>query len=109
GKRDRLQMVIKAGGEPGGIAAGAGAVWVTDTASDLLLRIGENGRSVDRIPVGHRPVGVAVGGGQVWVVSQLDRTVSEVNPQALRGVRPIEVGNGAGRTPYGRGSGGGAE
>jgi ABC-type transport system substrate-binding protein/DNA-binding SARP family transcriptional activator/DNA-binding beta-propeller fold protein YncE len=104
GGHDRLQTVIRAGGEPGGIAAGEGAVWVTDTASDLLLRIGENGRSVDRIPVGHRPTGVAVGGGQVWVVNQLDRTVSEVNPQALRAVRPIQVGNGAGAIAFGHGS-----
>jgi len=104
GRHDRLQMVIRAGGEPGGIAAGEGAVWVTDTASDLLLRISENGRSVDRIPVGHRPTGVAVGDGQVWVVNQLDRTVSEVNPQALRAVRPIQVGNGAGAIAFGHGS-----
>jgi hypothetical protein len=33
GRRDLVRTVIKAGGEPGGIAAGAGAVWVTDTAS----------------------------------------------------------------------------
>jgi peptide/nickel transport system substrate-binding protein len=104
GRHDRLQMVIKAGGEPGGIATGAGAVWVTDTASDLLLRISDNGRSVDRIPVGHRPTGVAVGDGQVWVVNQLDRSVSEVNPEALRAVRPIQVGNGAGAIAFGHGS-----
>ena len=104
GKRNQVRLVIKAAGEPGGIAAGAGAVWVTDTASDLLLRITDNGRSVDRIPVGHRPTGVAVGAGQVWVVNQLDRTVSEVNPQALRVVRPIQVGNGAGAIAFGHGS-----
>ena len=104
GRHNEVRTVIKAGGEPGGIAAGAGAVWVTDTASDLLLRISENGRSVDRIPVGHRPTGVAVGDGQVWVVNQLDRTVSEVNPQALRVVRPIQVGNGASAIAFGHGS-----
>jgi len=104
GGHNRLRMVIRAGGEPGGIAAGAEAAWVTDTASDLLLRIGENGRSVDRIPVGHRPTGVAVGDGQVWVVNQLDRTVSEINPEALRAVRPIQVGNGAGAIAFGHGS-----
>jgi peptide/nickel transport system substrate-binding protein len=104
GRHDQVRMVIKAGGEPGGIAAGAGAVWVTDTASDLLLRISDKGRSVDRIPVGHRPTGVAVGDGQVWVVNQLDRSVSEVNPEALRAVRPIQVGNGAGAIAFGHGS-----
>ena len=66
GRHDQVRLVIRTGGEPGGIAAGEGAVWVTDTASDLLLRISEDGRSVDRIPVGHRPTGVAVGDGQVW-------------------------------------------
>jgi ABC-type transport system substrate-binding protein/DNA-binding SARP family transcriptional activator/streptogramin lyase len=104
GRHDQVRLVIKAAGEPGGIAAGEGAVWVTDTASDLLLRITDNGRSVDRIPVGHRPTGVAVGDGQVWVVNQLDRTVSEVNPQALKVVRPIEVGNGAGAIAFADGS-----
>jgi peptide/nickel transport system substrate-binding protein len=104
GRHGRVRLVIKAGGELGGIAAGEGAVWVTDTSSDLLLRITDNGRSVDRIPVGHRPTGVAVGDGQVWVVNQLDRTVSEVNPQALRAVRSIQVGNGAGAIAFGRGS-----
>jgi ABC-type transport system substrate-binding protein/DNA-binding SARP family transcriptional activator/streptogramin lyase len=104
GRNNQVRLVIKAAGEPGGIAAGAGAVWVTDTASDLLLRIADGGRSVDRIPVGHRPTGVAVGDGQVWVVNQLDRSVSEVNPQALRVVRPIQVGNGAGATAFGHGS-----
>ena len=104
GRHDQVRIVIRAGGEPGGIAEGAGAVWVTDTASDLLLRISENGRSVDRIPVGHRPTGVAVGDGQVWVVNQLDRSVSEVNPDALRTVRPIQVGNGAGAIAFGHGS-----
>jgi ABC-type transport system substrate-binding protein/DNA-binding SARP family transcriptional activator len=104
GRRDVVRTVIKAGGEPGGIAAGEGAVWVTDTASDLVLRIGRDGRSVDRIPVGHRPTGIAVGGGQVWVVNQLDRKVSEINPRALRQVGTVQVGNGAGAIAFGHGS-----
>ena len=104
GRHDQVRTVIKAGGEPGGVAAGAGAVWVTDTASDLVLRIGRDGRSVDRIPVGHRPTGIAVGDGEVWVVNQLDRTVSEINPRALRQVRTIQVGNGAGAIAFGHGS-----
>jgi ABC-type transport system substrate-binding protein/DNA-binding SARP family transcriptional activator/streptogramin lyase len=104
GRHNEVRTVIKAGGEPGGIAAGAGAVWVTDTASDLVLRIDRDGRTVDRIPVGHRPTGIAVGDGQVWVVNQLDRTVSEINPQALKQVRTIQVGNGAGAIVFGHSS-----
>ena len=104
GRHHVVRTVIKAGGEPGGIAAGAGAVWVTDTASDLVLRIGRDGNSIDRIPVGHRPTGIAVGDGQVWAVNQLDRTVSEINPRALRQIGTNQVGNGAGAIAFGHGS-----
>ncbi|HYX76952.1 MAG TPA: BTAD domain-containing putative transcriptional regulator, partial [Gaiellaceae bacterium] len=100
----RVRAVITGGGQPGGIAYGAGAVWVTDTASDQLLRIDPGRRTVDRIPVGHGPTGVAVGDGQVWVVNQLDRTVSEINPLALRQVGTVQVGNGASAISFGHGS-----
>jgi ABC-type transport system substrate-binding protein/DNA-binding SARP family transcriptional activator len=100
----RVRAVITGGGQPGGIAYGAGAVWVTDTAGDRLLRIDPDRRTVDRIPVGHRPIGVAVGDGQVWVVNQLDRTVSEINPRALRQVGTVQVGNGASAIAFGHGS-----
>jgi ABC-type transport system substrate-binding protein/DNA-binding SARP family transcriptional activator len=101
---DRVRAVIKGGGEPGGIAYGAGAVWIADTAEDLVLRIDPDSRTVDRIPVGHHPTAVAVGDGQVWVVNQLDRTVSEVNPQARKQVGTVQVGNGASAIAYGHGS-----
>jgi ABC-type transport system substrate-binding protein/DNA-binding SARP family transcriptional activator/streptogramin lyase len=99
-----VRAVITGGGEPGGIAYGQGAVWVTDTAGDRLLRIDPDRRTVDRIPVGHRPTGVAVGGGQVWVVNQLDRNLSEINPRALRQVGTVQVGNGASAIAFGHGS-----
>jgi len=99
-----VRAVITGGGKPGGIAYGAGAVWVTDTASDQLLRIDPERRAVDRIPTGHGPTGVAVGDGQVWVVNQLDRTVSEINPRALRQVGTVQVGNGASAISFGHGS-----
>jgi peptide/nickel transport system substrate-binding protein len=38
------------------------------------------------------------------VVNQLDRTVSEINPRALRQVRTIQVGTGAGAIAFGHGS-----
>jgi len=100
----KVRAVITGVGEPGGIAYGAGAVWIVDTAEDLVLRIDPDSRTVDRIPVGHRPTAVAFGGGQVWVVNQLDRNVSEVNPQALKQVGTIQVGNGASAIAYGHGS-----
>jgi ABC-type transport system substrate-binding protein/DNA-binding SARP family transcriptional activator/DNA-binding beta-propeller fold protein YncE len=99
-----LRAVVPAGGTPGGIAAGAGAVWETDTADDLLLEINPASRTVERIPVGRGPTGVAVGDGEVWVVNQLDRTVSEINPRALTTVGSFPVGNGATAVAFGDGS-----
>lgn len=89
---------------PGGIAHGAGATWVTDTADDMLLRVDPAGQVVDGIPVGRGPAGVTVGGGQVWVANQLDGTVSEVNPAAGVVVATIGVGNGPVAVASGYGS-----
>jgi streptogramin lyase len=99
-----LSDVIDGGGEPGGIAYGEGGAWVTDTPNDVVLRVDPAGEKIDRVPVGHGPTGVAVGGGEVWVVNELDRTVSEVNPRALREVKKIPVGVGARAIAYGAGS-----
>jgi ABC-type transport system substrate-binding protein/DNA-binding SARP family transcriptional activator len=96
-----LNTVIPAGGSPGGIAVGDRSVWETDTTHDQLLQIGRSGRVMERIPVGRGPAGVAVGGGEVWVVNQLDRTVSEINPRALRPVASFPVGSGATAIAFG--------
>jgi YVTN family beta-propeller protein len=104
GDRNSLHATVAAHGTPGGIAAGAGAVWVSDTAADAVLRIEPSGRSAQRIPVGNGPAGVAFGDGQVWVVDQLDRAVSEVSPSALKEVGRIPVGNGPSGIAYGHGS-----
>jgi YVTN family beta-propeller protein len=100
---DAIRSVVDTGGQPRGIASGAGATWVTDAASDLLLQIDRKG-AVQRIPVGHGPTGVAVGDGEVWVVNQLDRTVAEINPAALKQVATIAVGNGPSAIAFGAGS-----
>ena len=96
--------VLNAGGPPGAIAAGAGAIWETDTADGLLLQIDPARHEIERIPVGRNPTGVAVGGGEVWVVNQLDRTLSEVNGRAFRQVATFRVGTGAAAVAYGYGS-----
>lgn len=98
-----LRADVPAGGAPGGVAAGAGAVWETDTADDLLLEIEPTRLGVERVPVGRGPTGVVVGDGEVWVVNQLDRTVSEINPRALTQVASFPVGNGAGPIAFGDG------
>ena len=103
-RAETLSTVIDTAGRPGAIAAGAGAVWETDTADGLLLELDRSRRIVERIPVGRDPTGVAVGGDEVWVVNQLQRTVSEINPRAFRSVASFRVGNGATAVAYGAGS-----
>ena len=94
GGQNAVSAVVTGAGRPGGVAYGAGAAWVTDTADDRLLRVDPSGEVVDRIPVGRGPAGVAAGDGQIWVANQLDGTVSEVNPAAGVVVATIGVGNG---------------
>src|SRR5262249_46719189 len=104
GKRAALSAVVSSVGTPGGIASGEGAVWVTDTADDVVLRIDPVRRTAERVPVGHGPTGVVVGDDEVWVVNQLERNVSEINPRALKQVNTFPVGNGATAAAYGDGS-----
>jgi YVTN family beta-propeller protein len=99
-----LAAVVTGVGRPNGVASSAGAVWITDSADDLLLRIDSARQVVDRIPVGRGPAGVTTGGGQVWVANQLDGTVSEVNPGAGRPVATIPVGIGPSAVAFGFGS-----
>jgi YVTN family beta-propeller protein len=100
-----LSAVVTGVGRPNGVAFGAGAVWVTDSADDLLSRINPATHAiVDQIPVGRGPAGVAVGGGEVWVANELDGTVSEVNPGAGRQVAVIPVGIGPSAVAFGFGS-----
>ena len=101
--RNVLTEVVPGPGRPGGVAYGAGATWITDTADDLLLQVNRAGQ-VEKIRVGRGPAGVAVGDGEVWVANQLDGTVSEVNPAAGTPVAKIGVGNGPEAVAFGYGS-----
>jgi YVTN family beta-propeller protein len=75
------------------VAAGEGAVWVTDQLGDTLARIDPtSGRIVVRIPVGRGASGVAIADGSVWVTNALDGTVSRVDPRTNRVVATIPVG-----------------
>lgn len=104
GATAQLSDVVTGVGRPNGIALGAGAVWVTDSADNLLLRIDSKGQVVDRIPVGSGPAGVTVGGGEIWVANELAGTVSEVNPAAGRQVGTVRVGIGPHSMAFGFGS-----
>jgi DNA-binding SARP family transcriptional activator/ABC-type branched-subunit amino acid transport system substrate-binding protein len=89
----------------GGIAVGAGAVWVTDPVAGTLWRIDPRPGPVARtIAVGSGAFSVAVGAGAVWVVNGLDATLLRVDPRKNRVVAripipgtPREVAVGSGR------------
>ena len=104
GGQPSLSAVVTGVGRPNGIVSGAGAVWVTDSADDLLLRVDSAGQVIDRIPVGRGPAGVTVADGEVWVANQLDGTVSEVNPGAGTQVAVITAGIGPSAIASGYGS-----
>jgi YVTN family beta-propeller protein len=83
---------------PGELAAGAGAVWVSEPDIGRVAKIDpEDGRVVDKIPVGVSPSGIAVGAGSVWVVNSGDPSLFRINPATGGVVQEITegVGNGA--------------
>ena len=95
---------VPLGGRPGGVAAGAGSVWVTNAEHGTVLRIDPRaGSIVDTIHVGGAPTGVAVGDGGVWVANSGGGTVSWINAAAPSNQppTPIQVGQCPGPVTYG--------
>ena len=78
---------------------GDGAVWVTSTTGDAVMRIDAATSKVGTPPirVGNGPSGIAFGADRVWVANSRDGTVSTIDPQTnevgtLRlGFRPTAV------------------
>ncbi len=102
--RNALSAVVTGTGRPGGVSYAAHAIWITDSADDLLLRVDSAQQVIDRIPVGRGAAGVTAGDGEIWVANELDGTVSEVNPGAGTVVATIRVGNGPDAIGFGDGS-----
>jgi YVTN family beta-propeller protein len=89
---------IRLGRAPDQVALGDGAVWVTSTSSDTVLRIDPATSKVEPpIRVGNGPTGIAFGADRVWVANGLDGTISAIDPRtnevATRrlGFRPAAV------------------
>jgi YVTN family beta-propeller protein len=62
---------------------GDGAVWVTSTTGDAVLRIDADTSKVGTPPirVGNGPSGIAFGADRVWVANSQDGTLSTIDPQ----------------------------
>jgi YVTN family beta-propeller protein len=59
---------IPVGGQPTGLAAGAGSVWVASTAAGTLTRVDPGRETVTAtVRVGERPYAVAASPRAVWV------------------------------------------
>ena len=81
-------------GTPGGITAGGGFIWVTDTQGDSVTKVDPvTHAAVDTIDVGGDPTGIAWGDGSIWVVESNDADVARIDPSSGRIVARIPVGN----------------
>jgi ABC-type transport system substrate-binding protein/DNA-binding beta-propeller fold protein YncE len=75
------------------VAAGSGAVWVTEAGAGLVVRVDPRRRAVAAtIPVGAHPTRVVAAGGQVWVLDPADRTLSRIDPQTNAVAQTIALG-----------------
>ena len=81
-------------GAPEGIAAGAGAVWVTDRDRNLVSRVDPETRTIRQtIPVGNAPSAIAAESHGVWVANGQDGTVSLISPRTNENLQRIPVGS----------------
>ncbi|MEO6859838.1 MAG: ABC transporter substrate-binding protein, partial [Solirubrobacteraceae bacterium] len=81
---------------PSGIAIGNGAIWLSDTEADNVVRVDPTGL-LTPIAVGNGPAGITVGAGGVWVVDSLDDMLVRIDPGTRSPTATIPVG----RTPTG--------
>jgi YVTN family beta-propeller protein len=94
-RSDSIGAQLSLGSQPNQIAAGFGALWVTNSEDGTVSRIDPNARTVvQRITVGSDPTGITTGAGAVWVANSDSRTVARINPGTSTVVQSIQVGNG---------------
>jgi len=94
-RTNRIADQVPVGARPSHLAAGKGAVWVTNAGDGTVSRIDPAKREVvQTIIVGSAPTGIAIGNNAVWVANSLDGTVSRIDPVTNTVVQPIPVGNG---------------
>jgi peptide/nickel transport system substrate-binding protein len=94
-KTNKIAEQVPVGAAPSHLAAGKGAIWVTNAGGGTVSRIDSAKREVvQTISVGSGPTGIAVGNGAVWVADSLDGTVSRIDPDTNTVVQTIPVGNG---------------
>jgi YVTN family beta-propeller protein len=82
---------------PDQAAYGDGAVWVTSSEDNAVMRINASSHAIQTIPVGNGPSGIAFGADRVWVTNGQDGTISVIDPETNEvgtrqlGFRPAAV------------------
>jgi YVTN family beta-propeller protein len=100
-----IRGVVRLGFSPAKLAAGNGALWVTDYEDGTVSRIDPATRAVvDTIPIGSWPTGITVGAGAVWLANGVGRTLSRIDPAVNRVVQTIPVGSNPNGVAVGEGS-----
>jgi YVTN family beta-propeller protein len=101
----RLTGDIPVGTSPSAVAAGDGAVWVTNTADRTVERIDvRTGAVRQTVRVGEGPSAVAFGAGAVWVANGLAGDVSRIDAKTSEVVQTIRVGNSPTAIAFGEGA-----
>ncbi len=85
---------VGVGTAPSAIAAGAGAVWVTNNADGTVTRIDPATLLAKTIPVGHGPTGVSVDADGAWIANSGDNTVVRIDTGTNAVAATTPVGDG---------------
>ena len=94
GSGQRIESV-DVGNEPSAVAAGAGWLWVTNSADGTVTRIDPATLvATPPIPVGHGPDAVAVNAAGVWVANAGDDALVRINPDTGAVAATASVGDG---------------
>jgi YVTN family beta-propeller protein len=100
----RIVRHLDPNASPTGIDLGAdGAVWVTDSEADNVIRVDPTGL-VKPIAVGRGPSAIAVGDGGVWVAETGDDEVVRLDPSTGAVTATVPVGHGPVGVALGAGS-----
>jgi YVTN family beta-propeller protein len=100
----KVAPAIEVGGDPSGVAAERGAVWITDASAGTVTRVDPSTNKVVRvIRVGAAPKAIALGEGGVWVANSGDGTVSRIDPATNTMVATIPVRHGVDLLAVGNG------
>jgi YVTN family beta-propeller protein len=101
---NRLVAEVPFGSPIDAIAAGAGALWVSNATDGTVSRIDPETFDVRTIDVGGRPAGLAFAGGSLWVANSEARRVTQIDVESAKVVQSVPVGNGPRAVAVGFGS-----